>query len=162
MKRFESGVELAKTLREMADFYEQHPTATIPWDFMWGRMSAYMDDDKAKEVLRSIGSFRKEYDGEDFIAVKDFDGFQLRFRIKREKICKAVVIGKKTVEARVVPASFTPEKFIPAHEEDVVEWVCDESILAKPEEAPAQTTEQIENEPDGKAVPNGVSFEVRW
>jgi hypothetical protein len=110
-------------LRAVADFYEEHPEIDAPF-FTTSPLTVYLPDAKAKDILRSIGSFDKTFDGDRFVAKKKIGPGEIHFRTDRENVCVAKVVGSKSIPEKVVPSSYTPEQVIPAHEEDIVEWDC--------------------------------------
>jgi hypothetical protein len=134
MKTQSDVLEVAQSLRLLADFYESHPTVPLPLDLTFNSLNVYVRDDP-KTVLASIGSFEKAADGVYFIAKKQIGCFTLEFRTKRDSVCVRKVVGKRVVPAHVIPAEFKEETFIPEHEEDIVEWDC-QPILPNSEPEP--------------------------
>lgn len=124
--------EFCSSLRQLADWYEQHPTLPLPHElqsemfvFLFG-----LDTEEVKRILREIGSFEKRYNQPsqgDFEAVKTVGSFKLKFHTSRDSVCTARVVGKRKVGRVVIPAK--PREVIKAREEDIVEWDC-EPILA--------------------------------
>ena len=117
--------------RAIADFYEQHPE--LPFGDMWIWEPSFrirLDKERAKEQLRAIGSFDKIYEGDSFVAVKEIGGVKVKCWMDRDAVCERVVTGTRHVEAELVPEYVTPARLIEAHEEEIVEWKCPESILA--------------------------------
>ena len=127
-----TSTELVTYLRAVADFYEEHPKAPLPLWLTGLDLGVYLTEDNAKQVLASIGSFTKTFEGERFVATKEMGGGILEFRVGRESVCTKRVVGTKTVPASFEPKRVTPAKFIEAHEEEIVEWDC-EPILAEKE-----------------------------
>ena len=122
--------QIVTTLRAMADFYEAHPTAPIPFDLQYGWMHAYLPSgDEMKEFLRSLGSFKKVFEDDYFRAEVQVGEIALQFSTKRDNVCVRKVVGTKLVAEQVIPSSYTEERIIPAHEEEIVEWDC-EPIMA--------------------------------
>lgn len=119
--------EFVKSLRLLADWYEQHPELPLPYElgnpmfvFLYGKT-----EDRVKEILREIGSFEKVFDEPskgDFSAVKTIGEFKLKFHTSREMVCTPRVVGTRLVEREVIPAQ--PKRVIEAHEEEIVEWDC--------------------------------------
>ena len=127
-------VPFSTFLRELADFYDEHPLVPEPY-WMQGDISIYLYGDSGKEVLRSIGSFEKEFNDNYLRAIKIVGGRRVVINAARDKVCTAKVVGKKIVPETVIPSSYTPEQVIPAHEEDIVEWDC-APVLAPSEPYP--------------------------
>jgi hypothetical protein len=115
----------------MADFYESHLLAPAPMDLGYGWMNCYMHASDAKEILQSLGSFTKRYEEDYFRACVQVGEIELQFSARREAVCQRKIVGTRIIPAQTVPSSYTEEKFIPEHEEEIVEWDCGEPILAK-------------------------------
>jgi hypothetical protein len=128
--KYLTNAQLVKTLRAMADFYESHPLAPVPYDMAYGWMKAYMPNDQAKTILASLGSFKKKYEDDYFRACVTLGHIELQFSVERTQICERKVVGTRVVPAQTVPSEYIPERFIPEHEEEIVEWDCKEPILA--------------------------------
>ena len=128
-------------LRELADWYEEHPTVPEPYGLEGdGEVRVYLfSESDPKAVLRSIGPFDKSYTDNYFSATTKVGGRVLAFMTYRDKVCTPKVVGKKYVEEQFIPEQYTPSKLVPAHEEDIVEYDCGTSILA---EEPAVEQEQ--------------------
>lgn len=123
-----TNTQYAAFLRELADFYESRPG--LPRPTLWGWRAegdVNLDKKKAKDILRTLGAFEKKYTGDQFDAIVTLpSGGKLVFTTPREAICRKVVVGKK-----FVPEEYIPGKIEPAHEVEIVEWQCDEPILAE-------------------------------
>lgn len=126
--------ELVEGLRAMADFIEEHIELPIEYpehtftNWIWGKGSDDAErfaDAKARMqiVARAMGSARKVYESGYFDLRRTFGPITLEFTTNRENVCRRVV--KETIhhpeETRVVPA----------RTEEVVEWICDDPILAR-------------------------------
>lgn len=127
--KYLTNAQLVETLRAMADFYEKHPSAPPPMDMSYGWMNCYLPADEARDFLRSVGSFKKEYEDEYLRAKVACGHIDLQFSVKREAVCVRKVVGTRTIPAETRPSEYIPEKFIPEHEEEIVEWDCAEPIL---------------------------------
>src|SRR5882724_11821416 len=102
-------LELVDSLRQLADWYEKHPSLPVPHEldnpmfvFMFG-----LNEAEVKRILREIGSFKKVFDdpGEgDFHALKTVGRFQLKFHVGRDVVCSPRVTGKRLVEKQVIEA----------------------------------------------------------
>lgn len=84
-----------------------------------------------KEIVQNVTStgvtIKKEWDAGylNVTVANEDEHWQIEYSVKREAVCERKVIGKKTVEERVIPA----------HEEEEIEWVCnDKSLLADGDE----------------------------
>lgn len=77
--------------------------------------------DNLVAAARTGGRWEKVDEGSYFTLRRSFGPINLDFFITRDKVCRRVVVD--TIEH--------PEKVVPAHTEEVVDWVCDEPILAK-------------------------------
>ena len=120
----------AERLRALADYYEVHPNAPLPYEFKSGnKFIVVLTKFEFAKQIKNIGSFEKVYDDSFLnLQVKVAD-YIIEYYTQRENVCERKVVGKKLVAAEVVPAIFTPEKFIPEHEEDIIEWDCPEALL---------------------------------
>jgi hypothetical protein len=108
-----------KALRELADYLEERPGVPTPYI---GAIFAFADPDvhPIAGVARTMGGFAKSHDGTWLNLVKDFGAFTLEVLYKSELVCERVVVGTENV----------PEKTVPAHTKEIVEWQCPESLLA--------------------------------
>jgi len=110
-------------LRAMADFYEKHPDLPKPFDD--GVAVVYVASKAGMvEVARQAGKVEKKYSDHYFELTKQLGAIQLSFFTLREAVCRAIIKGKKTV----------PSYYVPEHEVDDIEWVCDEPLLAEEKE----------------------------
>lgn len=78
-------------------------------------------------LCAAMGSFEKKRDsystGAETVLTS---GVVVGVTASREVVCKKIVVGTRTIEAK-------PEEIIPAepeHEEEIVEWECPESFVA--------------------------------
>jgi hypothetical protein len=132
---------LVAGLREFADWIETNPRAIeLPSLRVWCNEYVYkyskrpdgstnwseVDEFETRLAMRNItkilGSCKKDYVGGLFSVAKNFGPVKLSFHTSRSSICRKVV--KETIEH---PAE---TRVIPARTEEVVEWVCDDPILA--------------------------------
>jgi hypothetical protein len=115
--------EYVDSLRQIADFYEANPECPLP-----GGTIFYIDAVHGKEemsnVARIFGSCEKSVDTSFYNLIKVFGSLKLWAREWREKICTRKVIG-----VQFVPEKYIPGTLIEAHEEEIVEWDCPESLL---------------------------------
>lgn len=124
----ERSKKQSQMLRALADWQDQHPDIPLHvvdtriYQSLWGTDKASMP-----ETLRAIGSCSKRTAGGDFEFLVDVtDEIQIIFYTARENVCDRVVVG-----TRMVPEKVVPEQVIAAHVEEIVEWVCPESILGR-------------------------------
>lgn len=117
--------EYANALRRIADWIETHPEVPLPSATSLD-ITAVSGRESLSAVARAFGTATKEYSDSLIYLIKDFGGVSLRVIEWRSNVCKRVVVGKTTVPEKILPA-----QLIPAHEEDVVEWRCDEPLLTE-------------------------------
>lgn len=136
MMEYKDQRELVEGLRAMADFIEEHPELPIgepeikldtwlfddsKWDVDHLRTDSRTAKEKLQAAARALGIAQKNYIGDYFCVTKKFGEFvSMEFTVSRETVCKRVVTG-----TRIVPAVSRPERT-----EEVVEWICDDPILA--------------------------------
>lgn len=112
---------VAQSLRELADFIES--LSDIDLRDQRITLIHYVTTREELAAIARVGSWSKQYDDSFFNIVKDFgNGIELQVYTDRANICRRVVTGQRIVEA--VPAQ--PERI-----EDIVEWVCDDAVLAQ-------------------------------
>jgi hypothetical protein len=103
-------------LRKMADFFEQHPqikTCSIDGNVFVERSEL--------AALARLGGGSKEYYDSWFALRRTFgEDVRLDINVSREQVCRKVVVGHK-----IVPAQ-------PEREVEIVDWVCEESVLLDP------------------------------
>jgi hypothetical protein len=124
--------EFADGLRQIASFFEKHEELPLP-DGMSGNWFSFYDwGSNGKELIvnaaRAFGTCDKETGGQTCYGVrKDFGAFTVRFLSAKEQVCTKKVIGTRHVEEY-----FEPGRVISAHDEEIVEWECPESLLFPP------------------------------
>lgn len=124
--------ELIQGLRDLADFLEKNPdlpigeyTSVVLDEFVYddyddGKRIEGSGLETMRQLARKLKPVEKDYFGSTFVLKKNFgDRVSLEFNASREVVCKRVVVGKKLVPARTIKE----------HEEEIVEWVCDEPLL---------------------------------
>ncbi len=121
------NVSYARSLRMLADFYEQNSEMFVP-EMIIKVYGTITKEDLAK-CARALGSFKKEY-SDDFIYLnKKFGDITLQVVEYREKSCVRVVVGTRKVIKEIPIVTKSVEV-----EEEIVEWKCREtSLLAKTE-----------------------------
>jgi hypothetical protein len=125
-------------LRDIADLFESKTEIPLPYNQWYNVWISSNDDTKEKmaTIAKALAPCKKEYEGTDFSISRQFGPHHLSFNTSRDNVCERVVTGKQMVEAR--PSVYYPE--VPAHEEDVVEWVCSPLLAAS-----EPTAEEIES-----------------
>jgi hypothetical protein len=113
-------------LRAVAKFYEENPGAwydgmhlTLNM-YAWGRVAR-----KALvETARAFGRCDKTYDEDNITVSRQFsEQVTVAVFAPRAKVCRRLLLGTRTLPARIVPA--TEELHIPACKVEIVEWQCD-------------------------------------
>lgn len=107
-------------IRALADFLEAHPEVV----FTGQTFLSYTDRDGLVAAAK-CGTWRKDYTSDNFFTLdKNFGGgVHLHVYTEREAVCRKVVTGTRIVDAE--PA----KPAVPAHEEPIEEWICDEALL---------------------------------
>lgn len=115
--------DFIQALRDLADFFEQHPDVPAPrWQQSISLFASYANPkaDMAA-VARAMGSAAKNYSDELVTLRKPFgEWLELTMHANRDEVCERVVVGTKIIPAepkRIIPAQ-------PARTEDIVEWHC--------------------------------------
>lgn len=113
-----SREEVVRGLKALAEFLEQNDRIPVPYSI---DVNVFVEDkDALADVARSGGRWDKNQSDSFFWLRQDFGGgVNIQVNVNRERVCKRIVTGKKTIPAR------------PEIEVDVVEWVCDEPLLAE-------------------------------
>jgi hypothetical protein len=124
-------MEFVAGLRELATMYEATPGLPLPnpYLFSYGASPAQL-----LLVARAQGAreTKKEYAGESFTLRKEFSGgIQVHYQTTREQVCRKVVKEIIEVPATVEPEHIIPERVIPAHTKEIIEWEC-HPLLAPP------------------------------
>lgn len=113
--------------RALLDWLEQHPDYINTYSTF--RMDVFVDSkDELADAARTMGRADKEVFGSFFTVRKQFGAHSLDVNAPRDEVCRKVVTGTRHV----------PTKVIEAHEEEIVEWVCDDALLA-----PKSTSEAV-------------------
>lgn len=122
--------ETVKGLRDMADFFEQHPEVQRPLDV--GFYVIVHDKSELVKAARALGNCDKTVDSY-YNVQKKFGRFTLQFCVVRDAVCTQRVVGTKTVTTHklITPAVYQEV-------EEVVEnvaWDCPEALLKEDEDA---------------------------
>lgn len=132
--RYAAAQKLADDLQEYSDFIRNHGHELpgdiyVPasynhlyddYDLSSGGITAKQKAKKAAKVLAKGALVEKKHDNYSLDMIRKFGDIKLVFSISREKFCQKVVTGTKEIEAYTVEA----------HTEEIVEWVCDDPVLA--------------------------------
>lgn len=109
-----------QSLRECADWLDRHPGVRAP---RYVDMNVFVNTREEVAAHAKAATWEKIYNEAWFYLRHSF-GADLNIDItaQRETVCRKVVVGKEEVPAR------------PAHEREIVEWVCDDvSLLSEPQ-----------------------------
>jgi hypothetical protein len=118
--------EMAASLRLIADLLESNPD--FPQPDVSGSFLSW-DDEKRKRQIRALVPFEKKYSDEYFWMKRKVGTVQLDYVVNRKSVCRPVVVGKRRIEEKIIPAvPEKPSQIIPAHEEDIIQWKCDPVI----------------------------------
>lgn len=120
----------------LSAWFKKHPNAPAlnQWscDYFYVTLPKTESKEELAKLVKGIGSCRKQVsmDESDFEFIVEVGsanhGARLKFITSRANVCEKKVVGFKSVPAQVIP-----ECVIPAREEEIVEWSCPDSILAK-------------------------------
>jgi len=116
-KELEKRAEKLGAMRSMLDFLEVNPT--IPFPVLSGVNAFAYDADSLPDIARAMAPCSKEVAGPFYMLERQFGPLTFTVNFSRGDVCERVVVGSRFVE----------EKIIPSRTEDVVEWVCPDSIL---------------------------------
>ena len=116
---------------ELCTFLMENPSLPVPIVFKgYSALCAFVDN---KEELSAAGRvlvpFEKKYDSGYMRLERRFRRVRFQVIASRSDVCERVVVGKKTV----------PSQYIPEHEEEIVEWECEDPLLR---EEPANAVER--------------------
>ena len=118
----EGQQEYVRTMRELADFLEEHP------QFIgYGGVQIDLFADNAaemSEMVRGSGKWDKADRGVWFSLARYFGGHHIFINAEREAVCERVQVDTKTV---MKPDPSAPLVTV---EEPVYEWHCPDSLLA--------------------------------
>jgi hypothetical protein len=121
-----TATEYARSLRLLADFWEQNPHLAGPYD-PDVCYAQFEGKQQAAMITRLLGQAEKQYDDTLFKIVHKFGCIEARFLFTRELVCERKVVGTKVIPEHVIPAR--EEIHIPERTEEIVEWDCG-SLLA--------------------------------
>lgn len=120
-------LDFIAALRDVAKILEENETIPIPYN-----LNFYHRCDTKNELIALTkawgGRFDKDTDGDDFNMRRKLGGaVSVCLYVSREKVCKKIVTGKKEIAEQIIPAN--DERIIPAHTEEIIEWVCPDSLF---------------------------------
>lgn len=131
--KYKDRDDLVAGLREFADFIEEKGLELpirearmhlSPWlfdDYVWkNRKRSRTAKEKLRRAVLAIGKAEKNFEGGSFKLIRSFGPITLQFQLSRQEVCEKRVIARKQI----------PEQVIEAYEEEVVEWICTDPILA--------------------------------
>lgn len=112
-------------LRALADFYDAHPEIATPEP----EHSVYSMNEKeeAAAVVRALGKCEKRYADNMFYISREFGPITLKFVFYRSAVCV-----RKVVAVEEVPEEVIPERVVPAHKREIVEWECEPILASSP------------------------------
>ena len=124
--------EYTNSLRQVADFYDQHPEVPLPADMRLQFFGAHTPE-KLAVIARAFGQAEKEHDKEHnlFYLRRQFGVIAVEAITSLSNVCRRVVTGTREIPEQIIPAR--SEEIIPAHTEEIVDWDCG-SVLAGREE----------------------------
>lgn len=121
MENLTSQQKFSQALREVADFYDQHPEIKTP---VLGEMTIFgADKEQIALGARAFGKADKVFKGEYFSLIKTFpSGMRLEYFADRERVCERVKVGEEVIPAHVIPAQ--EETIVEEKIKEVFEWRC--------------------------------------
>lgn len=117
-----AGIEYARSLRLIADFYEKHPEVPLPdLEIKCHSITGRAEVIKTAHALKT---FDKLYCENFFTLSKTFGMLKLQFVEYRANVCKKKVVGTQVVKKKV------PQTYVEVEEVvEKVEWECASSPL---------------------------------
>lgn len=115
-----TDTEKVRDLRALADFIEAHPGMGS-----MGLDTAYFHphgDEEIAATVKAFGGFskRESTDGTDLLIERRLTPtMEIAAFLRRDRVCVRKVVGTKLIEETIIP-----ERVVPAHIEDIVEWDC--------------------------------------
>lgn len=122
-----SRCEYVKGLRELADFLESHPDLPMPGTKTYS-VEAWLHKLEPAAVAKNMGFCEKIYHDESIGLLRKFHGVGYQIKFSRNKVCKKVLVGYKSVTR--YKTQYTPIQEMEA----VYEWQCEEPIMKACEE----------------------------
>jgi hypothetical protein len=119
---------LGNDFAELGKFLQEHPELADRF-YQTQTIVVFLDREDFSMAAKAMGSFDKNVDSAYFEMNKHFGGITLSVNFKRDEVCERVKVGEKVIPEQILPAK--SEEVIPEHVEDVYEWKCPASVLAK-------------------------------
>lgn len=150
-------------LRELADFFEQFPDLRFDFDQSATILAYCRDKDELAGWARAFGRADKRIDESWFNVERKFGPFQIQAYTYRDAVCERVVVGQETVrvEEPDPDALAAVPKITKTVTRDVIEWRCDEPLLA-PDRAAAQDDPRGETDNGRELTPAETTSEKPW
>lgn len=125
----ETNEKFVQGLRDLADFLQANPDVDISSNHEILICLNHRPDPKAAiaEAARRFAPVSKVYRDPWFHIAKTFGPIELQWFVGRDKVCRQVVTGTKTVTLPAEEAK--PERVVEVQE---TKWICDEPLLAPP------------------------------
>lgn len=112
----ERRAAFVRGLRELAECLERTPEIPVPYGTL---LNCFVGSREHVAQIARTGPWQKRYVDTWFTLTRDFaGGVRLDVNVERVQVCERVVVGTETVPAQ------------PAHEVEIVEWRCADSLLA--------------------------------
>jgi hypothetical protein len=120
-------------LRDLVDWYEQHPEYMPSGQQFLFYVSMYDGDvrEQMAAAARALGTADKNSGGDYFRLVRRFGPVELCIYADRDRVCERRVVGVETVDSPDPVAVKEAIAALPTapREVEIVEWVCPDSIL---------------------------------
>lgn len=106
-----------QSLRDAADFLEQHPGVQAP---RYINLSVFVNTRDELAAQARAATWEKAYNYGWFYLRREFgEDLSIEIAAPRDMVCRKVVVGTQTVPAQ------------PEREVEVVEWVCDDAAVLR-------------------------------
>lgn len=113
-------------IRELLDLLEAEPEIPMPVGFAWANAYTFDDSLPASEMARLMKPVNKKVTASFYQLEKTFTGgVTYKVNYDRKAVCERVVTGTREVPAETIITK--------AHTEEIVEWICPDSLLGKDE-----------------------------
>ncbi len=116
MTRSNDELQTISDMRDLLDFIETHPELPMPY---LSQIDAFGLSRNLAAHARALSPCDKTSGEAFFVLSRTFGSATYRINFNHKMVCEAVVVGTEDV----------PEKVIPAHTKDIIEWKCPDSIL---------------------------------
>jgi len=114
------------SLRQVADFFESHPTLKLP--FLPQNINLFFfDKDELLSVYKGTGKTAEKIFADSYVYLRlHFGVINIDLCIQRDKVCTLETITRKVLKQ--VPTTFVEQEV----EETINKWNCPESIFEEP------------------------------